>query len=307
VFKNGPLSACWRIVVVFVGMGCWTIRSLLVPVLAGYGTVGAMLNSSNGQDIVLNSVAIGFVLELDEFLYDNVLSKRAQQSYQETTLPSTSPLSVRGGSKVATTYAYLIYVLDIVLLLHAFFEEIYDASALDLTTMVEVDIKRRYDRIRLHLLLRAALLALTHGQLAMLSAKSRRWSRVRLAGPVLLFMVLVVAFAAMMYTVMIAGFLDSRLGCNFPIIMLSPRTMTCCMQREFFIQGAATLGFDVEECEKLDEVPGIFDLIVEESRYNNNDEHHSTMRYAWADYPPEGYYFQQTMGNFMQLTGMTVP
>lgn len=56
-----------------------------------------------------------------------------------------------------------------------------------------------------------------------------------------------------------------------------------------------------------DSVPGIFDLVVEESRYNNNDEHHSTMRYAWADYPPEGYYFQQTMGNFMQLTGMTVP
>ena len=54
-----------------------------------------------------------------------------------------------------------------------------------------------------------------------------------------------------------------------------------------------------------DSVPGIFDLIVEESRYNNNDEHHSTMRYAWADYPPEGYYFQQTMGNFMRLMGMT--
>jgi len=256
---------------------------------------------------VLNSVAIGFVLELDEFLYENVLSKRAQQRYEEMALPPTSPLNVQGGSKVATIYGYLIYVLDIGLLLYAYFQEIYEVSALKLSTMVEVDIKRRYDRIRLHLLLRAALLALTHGQLAMLGAEARRWSRIRLAGPVLLLMVLVVAFAAVMYTLIIAGFLDNRLGCNFPIIMLSPRTMTCCMQREFFIQGAATLGFDVEECEKLDEVPGIFDLVVEESRYNNNDEHHSTMRYAWADYPPEGYYFQQTMGNFMQLTGMTVP
>jgi hypothetical protein len=75
VFAHGPLSVAWRLVVVLLAQITWCLRALLIPVLAGYGTVGAMLNSNNGQDIVLNSVAIGFVLELDEFLYDNLVRR----------------------------------------------------------------------------------------------------------------------------------------------------------------------------------------------------------------------------------------
>lgn len=87
VFANGPLSACWRIIVVAICQTCWCLRSLLVPVLAGYGTVGAMLNSSNGQDIVLNSVAIAFVLELDDFLYDNLLGEEVAHLRSSEKLP----------------------------------------------------------------------------------------------------------------------------------------------------------------------------------------------------------------------------
>ena len=51
----------------------WCCRSLLMPVLGGIGTAAAFEKTNISQEIVLNAVAIGFVYELDEFLYHNVL------------------------------------------------------------------------------------------------------------------------------------------------------------------------------------------------------------------------------------------
>jgi len=311
VFAHGPLSVAWRLVVVLLAQITWCLRALLMPVLAGYGTVGAMLNASNGQDIVLNSVAIGFVLELDEFLYDNLLGKATHEYHQKFALPATAPLAVQGGSSIATVHAKLIYVLDLVLLLHAFFTEVYDPSHIDLPTMVEVDIRRRYDRFRIHIMMRATMLALAQGHLAMAGAKVRQMSRLSLVPHVFILMALMIASAAGIYTFVLAGLLDTHLGCSFPTVMLSPRTMACCVPAESMEMVMNpllnTLGFgtleDIREgrsdCEMLDDPvahPGIFERVVQEASYADRGD---PMRFAWGDYPEEGKYMLQTMCNFM--------
>jgi len=304
VFSGGPLSTIGRLLAVLTAQACWTVRALLVPVLAGYGTVGAMLNSQNGQDIVLNSVAIGFVLELDEFIYDNLLGKGVKQRYEEQTLPPTSVLSLPSGSVLVTVYANLIYFLDLAFLLAAFFEEIYQPAHLILETMVEVDIKRRYDRLRICIMVRATALAIAQAHLAMDSARVRAWSRARLMGPVLVMMALSLLIAAAMYTLVLAGLLDGHLGCSFPNVMLSLRTMVCCVPDEYkpFIHVAeAKMGFDPDTCGKLDEVPGIFASIVADADAADANEYDNPMGLAWGHYPPPGYYMGHLMTNVLGM------
>jgi len=307
VFCGSPLGACWRVVAVLIAQACWTIRALLVPVLAGYGTVGAMLNSQNGQDIVLNSVAIGFVLELDEFIYDNLLGKTVRQRYEEQALPPTSPLALATGGAISTVYANLIYLLDLAFLLAAFFEEIYDPAHLVLETMVEVDLARRYDRLRICIMVRASALAIAQGHLAMASSSVRARSRVRLLGPVLLMMVLSLLVAAAMYTLVLAGLFDGNLGCSFPNIMLSLRTMVCCVPDEnkpFIHAAQASMDFDPDTCGKLDEVPGIFASIVADADAADANEYDDPMALAWGHYPPRGYYMGHLMTNVLGMPQM---
>jgi len=199
-------------------------------------------------------------------------------------------------------------LLDLTLLLHAFFTEVYEPSHRNLSTMVEVDIRRRYDRFRIHIMMRATMLALAQGHLAMAGAKVRLMSRCSLVPYVFMLMALMIASAAAIYTFVLAGLLDSRLGCSFPTVMLSPRTIACCVPSENMEMAMNpllnTLGFgtllDIREgrsqCEMLDEQPGIFEQVVEEASYADRGD---PLRFAWGEYPEEGTYMLQTMCNFM--------
>lgn len=225
-------------------------------------------------------------------------------------LPDTAPLAMPGGSSSITCYGYAIYVLDVTLLLYAYFEEIYDPSELDISTMVEVDLTRRYDRFRLHVMIRSGLLAICQGHLAFLGAKLRNWRRSRLAGPVLLLMALIVGSAAAVYTLLLAGVLDNELGCSFPTIMLSPMTMACCVKdqggplEEGILQTVnLEYGLDVAaedgSCERLDREPGIFKTVRDDAAYGLTWE--NAMELAWGHYPPLGYHMGATVTNFMRL------
>ena len=82
-----------RIVLCLVLQLFWTFRALFLPVYACLGTAGGFCASKQAQEIVLNSVAIAFVFELDEFFYVNVLGKPRRLQFEETPPPPTSPLS----------------------------------------------------------------------------------------------------------------------------------------------------------------------------------------------------------------------
>lgn len=311
VFGGGMLSVLWRLPIVLTAQACWCIRALLVPVLAGYGTVGAMLNSQNGQDIVLNSVAIGFVLELDEFIYDNLLGKQVKTRYEEKTLPPTAALATPNGSAIATIYANVIYLTDLIFLLYAFFEEIYKPAHLIIETMVEVDIARRYDRLRTCIMVRASLLALAQAHLALDGARARKRTKTQLLLPLAVMMVLIVGTVAFMYTFVLAGLLDGNLGCSFPNVMLSLKTMACCVPDENlpFAMTAEARGFSMDDCGKLDEKQGMWDstpVSIFEEIYRAADqadanEYDDPMALAWGKYPPHGYYMGHLVVNVLQM------
>ena len=55
---------------------------------------------------MLNSVAIGFVLELDDFLYDKILGASTKEAYENMPKAKTSTLALKRGAKIATIYGY---------------------------------------------------------------------------------------------------------------------------------------------------------------------------------------------------------
>jgi hypothetical protein len=169
--------------------------------------------------------------------------------------------------------------------------------------MVERDMKRCYDRFRVHIMARAALLALAQAQLGLAGASARKWSMTALLGPVVLLVSLLLAAAVAVYTLLLAGLLDAHLGCSFPTVMLSPRMMACCIQHVPLINDAiVTMNFSQASCGKLDEEPGIFELVVNEASYAGTYD--DPLALAWGRYPPEGYHMQATMGNFMAMLGV---
>ena len=66
------------------------------------------------RQIVLNSVAIGFVFELDEFLYEPLVGASRRAAFEGgALLRATSPLSSIGSRRLVATYCWLIFLLDV--------------------------------------------------------------------------------------------------------------------------------------------------------------------------------------------------
>ena len=63
--------------------------------------------------IVLNSVAIGFVFELDDVLYATMVTPMMKRVYHGEPPPRASPLSVPGSVSVAATYSWVLFILNV--------------------------------------------------------------------------------------------------------------------------------------------------------------------------------------------------
>lgn len=113
---RSPLAWLGRTVLCVALQFAWGLRALCLPVLGGLGTAQAFAASGNAQDIVLNSVAIGFVYELDDILYTQLLGKAKREKHEAAmALPRvTSPLSARfpQGRRIVSNYAWVIWAVD---------------------------------------------------------------------------------------------------------------------------------------------------------------------------------------------------
>ena len=94
--------------------------------------------SANAQEIVLNSVAISFVLELDEMIYETFVSPNTRAAYtaaQESTLAEMKQSDPDHDSlTLATAHAALVLVADVVFMMLTYFYSISQRS--DLVTGV---------------------------------------------------------------------------------------------------------------------------------------------------------------------------
>ena len=130
----------------------WALRCFLLPVCAAMGTSFALGSADSAVDIVLNSVAVGFLFELDDVMYT---SKQQQHTIaaaalttrhsQPTTHPSISPpvllddkqrrayersppepgtcLAVPGSTTVCSRYSWLIAAADFVIVCMSYLKQ----------------------------------------------------------------------------------------------------------------------------------------------------------------------------------------
>jgi len=89
--KHQPLLLVWRVTVALFLWLCWCVRALCVPTMAGIGTGLILASGSNADEIVLNSVAIAFVFDLDDIFY-KAATARVRAAYEASpNLPSPLP------------------------------------------------------------------------------------------------------------------------------------------------------------------------------------------------------------------------
>jgi len=73
----------WRIFACCLMHLAWTIRALFLPAAAGLGTAYALGNADNLLDLVLNSIAVAFIFEVDEMMYHALILPHIQKEYKE--------------------------------------------------------------------------------------------------------------------------------------------------------------------------------------------------------------------------------
>ncbi len=150
----------------------WSLRSLFVPVCAGIGTAGVFIQSTNLVDIVLNSMAISFVFELDEFLYHTLVPARQRQAFQrrpqhQPTSPLSRPNNRGGGQTVGACvlvdrYCWLVFLLD------ACFTSIYYLRMIHLRTSSDSSMTRiHYGLNRWYMAARLLILGIASVHLAL--------------------------------------------------------------------------------------------------------------------------------------------
>jgi len=74
----------------------WFVHTCLVPVFVYDGLIILMVSSADATEVVLNGLAITFILEIDDLMYDSLLSAKERETYQAIakTRTSTVPRSV---------------------------------------------------------------------------------------------------------------------------------------------------------------------------------------------------------------------
>lgn len=91
----------------------WTVRVALIPSLAALASAAAFAGSTTTQDIVLTSVLIAFVLNLDEFLYRTLVPLSLQTAFEHGKPRPTSPLLFAKAKQVATVWVWILFALDL--------------------------------------------------------------------------------------------------------------------------------------------------------------------------------------------------
>ena len=161
-----PLQRALRIVLCLLLQFHWCCRTLLLPVLAGMGTSSIFTSSKRTQDIVLNSAAIAFVFELDEFFYATLLSKLQRESFEANAPRPASPLSSanRKARPIVAAHCWVLWACDL-----GFTTYYYAANGLidmeaanDLPATMYWDINRTWTFARAVLLIIAQLHVTAH-------------------------------------------------------------------------------------------------------------------------------------------------
>lgn len=102
-------KSIWRVVPLVFILFCWMLRALWVPLCLNLGVAFALASSGNAQDIVINSIAAGFLFDLDSMAYTILVSVRHRAEYEAVKPPPGCPLAVEGADVVIEVYTRLMW------------------------------------------------------------------------------------------------------------------------------------------------------------------------------------------------------
>lgn len=241
-------------------------RALILPLYAAFGAAGNFAGATDAQEIVLNSVAIGFVFELDDQLYEWLLSKDRREEFESTTPRPMSALSSRHprGTALVSNWCWVCFVVDAVVPT-VFYLWAAVPRTYALTTVLLFGMQRNYVFIRLGLLL-AANLHVTYrcggNQLG-----NRRFACFAVAYTIMCF-----ACAAVLITLAI-GLINPTLGMSMEGVFLRPDTFGC-------VFGVPPPGV---HCPSLHTIPGLRDELAALNQEVVPASHYMNM--AWGAEP----------------------
>ena len=254
-----------------------------MPMLAALGAAGNFAGCANCQDIVLNSVAIGFVFELDDFLYTTMLSRERRAEFEGAPPRSSSPLSARNrphGPNMVTNWCWVCYLIDVGFASYYYFKLVSIKSVQDHISMQEF-----YAILRNYAFFRAAVMTAAQLQLTYVcEGAARRWPKARLAKYVSVTVALMVVLTTITYTAVYGLVLVRLMGAQALPILLDP-TISGCM----FVPGG-------NGCEQMHQQPGIMERFAKVIKEGDGSMSTLlTIQYMWGK--ADEYKLNETSGS----------
>jgi len=198
----------------------WTLRATILPATTLLGSAIVLASCDSCVDVVLNSVAAAFILELDDTFYAMSYSIRTRERFeaQQAEKPrATSPISVRGGQLVIWQCASLVFILDFVLMGLCYL------SAKDIITdPLDGGQVGYHPYVRMMVMVRGALCAFVEMHRGWLMGRQRAKAegrgeevldRLLLLGRLLLYGGAIMGFVALVFTLVWAS-LEILVGCR---------------------------------------------------------------------------------------------
>ena len=82
--RRDPRAAVWQLVTLPATLWAWCVRGVLVPATVCVGVAQAFAGAHHAAEIVLDSVGVAFIFELDELFYNTWLGARRRATFEVT-------------------------------------------------------------------------------------------------------------------------------------------------------------------------------------------------------------------------------
>lgn len=152
--------SAWRFVSCVLLQFAWAIRTVFLPVAAALGTANLMASADSAVDVVLNSVAVAFVFDLDEMAYETLLNPSERRDYVRS--PSRLPKQlVPSVSKATSNFhvGWTCYLIDVGFTVYVFCFAVWQLPLGDQPGFDEVAQERTF---LVYCLVRGVLWAVLH-------------------------------------------------------------------------------------------------------------------------------------------------
>lgn len=152
-----------HVIFAVVLQAAWSCRALIVPTFVALGTSVALAGSTDALDVVLNSVAAGFILEVDDYIMPALVGEDEASAFEERPIDDHGEpiLALKHRLRLVPLYSWLLYGVNTTILFLLFGQRM-------LNQFLPTSIFAYMDSVvMLTLALRGGLFAIAHVHMAL--------------------------------------------------------------------------------------------------------------------------------------------